>query len=110
MRCCITSSHEVVQRAVLPSPPSHISVVGADRIEALERDNASLKLSADAIGDSLDEDKEMLQALTQGQGTIRGTAPSTPTLVPCLDLDYLCDPKVNPLRVWLLGYILTSPP
>src|SRR5579859_1901586 len=77
MRCCITSSHEVVQRAVLPSPPSHISVVGADRIEALERDNASLKLSADAISDSLDEDKEMLQALAQGQGTIRGTASST---------------------------------
>src|SRR5579859_1477860 len=29
-----------------------------------------------------------------------------PTLVPCLDLAYF-DPKVNPLLVWLLGYIST---
>ena len=65
-----------------PSPSSHISVVGTDRIEALERENASLKLSVDAISDSLDEVKEMLQALAtdvkggsaQGQGATLGTA------------------------------------
>ena len=65
-----------------PSPSSHISVVGTDRIEALERENASLKLSVDAITDSLDEVKEMLQALAtdikggsaQGQGATLGTA------------------------------------
>jgi hypothetical protein len=61
-----------------PSPSTHISVVGTGRIEVLERDNASLKLSVDAISDSLDEDKEMLQALAQGQGTVRGIASSTP--------------------------------
>jgi len=66
-----------------PSPSSpHISVIGTDRIEELERENESLKLSVDAISDSLDEVKEMLQALTfdfkgglaqQGQGAILGT-------------------------------------
>src|SRR5579859_1461025 len=69
--------------------PSHTSVDGTDRVEALEREHASLKLSVDAVSDSLDEVKEMLQALatnfkgslTPGQGAIQGTASSMPTYV-----------------------------
>lgn len=77
------SSSRSVSHSPDPSPSSpHISVIGTDRIEALERENESLKLSVDAISDSLDEVKEMLQALTfdfkgglaqQGQGAILGT-------------------------------------
>ena len=70
-----------------PSPSSsHDSIVGIDRIEALERQNATLKLSVNAISDSLDEVKETLQALAmdfkgglgQGHGAILSAASSMP--------------------------------
>src|SRR5579859_4177700 len=64
-----------------PSHSSHTSVVETDRIEALESENASLKLSVDAISDSLDEGKEMLQALaTEVTGT--GKSVGGPASVP----------------------------
>jgi len=77
------SSSRSQSRSPDPSPSSsHASVVGTSRIEALERENASLKLSVNAISDSLDEVKEALQALAidlkggwpQGQGTMLGAA------------------------------------
>src|SRR5579859_8047552 len=72
----------------LSPSPSHTSVNRTDRIEALERENASLKLSVDAVSDSLDEVKEMLQVLATnfkgglapGQTTL-GTASSMPAHV-----------------------------
>jgi hypothetical protein len=73
----------------------------------LERDNPSLKLSVDAISDS---PKESYGRLHKAKGRFGALLPQRlPTLVPCLDLDYF-DPKVNPLLVWLLGYISTPPP
>ena len=64
-----------------PSHSSRTSVVETDRIEALESENASLKLSVDAISDPLDEVKEMLQALaTEVTGT--GKSVEGPASVP----------------------------
>jgi len=83
----IQKSSSSSQSSLEPSPSSsHVSVVGTDRIEALERQNASLKLSVNAIGDSLDEVKETLQvlamdskgSLAQGQRAVLGSASSMP--------------------------------
>src|SRR5579859_5873135 len=83
------SNHAHLSQSPDPSPTSpHTSVIGTDRIEALERENASLKLSVEAVSDSLDEVKEMLQALATdfkgglapGQTTL-GTASSMPAHV-----------------------------
>jgi len=84
------SHHARLSRSPDSSPsPLHTLVDGTDRVEAVEREHASLKLSVDAVSDSLDEVKEMLQALATnfkgslapGQGAIQGTASSMPTYV-----------------------------
>jgi hypothetical protein len=82
------ATHRPTTRDPSPSPP-HTSVSGPDRIEALEIENASLKLSVDAVSGSLDEVKEMLQALATnfkdglapGQSAILGTASAMPAYV-----------------------------
>ena len=87
-----SSSSRSVSHSPDPSPSSpHISVIGTDRIEALERENESLKLSVDAISDSLNEVKEMLQRLCSISKVVWHNKAKERfwALVPCLDLDYL---------------------
>src|SRR5579859_3734355 len=82
------ATHRPTTQDPSPSPP-HTSVSGTDQIEALEKENASLKLSVDAVSNSLDEVKEMLRAiatnfkdgLAPSQGTILGTASAMPAYV-----------------------------